>query len=100
VITEERCYVLRPEYSPKDYFAAYEAHGRELQIRILGGLIGYFATEVGELNAVVSLWDYDSFEERQRRRALLAAEPGWQAYLRAVRPMLSTMTNRLMLRAY
>lgn len=99
MITEERIYVLKPEFSPKDYFEAFNAHGKELQLNILGGLIGYFTTEIGELNAVVSLWEYESFEERQRRRALLAGEPGWRTYLEKVRPMLSTMNNRLLVRA-
>tara|TARA_R110002020_G_scaffold109430_16_gene253187 strand:+ start:52625 stop:52927 length:303 start_codon:yes stop_codon:yes gene_type:complete len=99
LITEERCYVLKPTFSPKDYFEIFNAHGRDLQLETLGGLIGYFTTEVGELNAIVSLWEYESFEERQRRRARLAAEPGWQTYLEKIRPMLQTMNNRLLVRA-
>ncbi|RZL95348.1 MAG: NIPSNAP family protein [Variovorax sp.] len=99
VIVEERCYVLRPTFSPADYLAIYHRDGRELQTRILGGLLGYFTTEVGELNAIVSLWEYESFEERQRRRGLLAAEPGWQGYLAQVRPMIQSMSNRLLNRA-
>lgn len=99
MIVEERCYVLHPTSSPADYMAVFRRDGQELQTRILGGLIGYFTVEVGELNAVVSLWQYDSFEERQRRRALLAAEPGWHAYLGQVRPMIQSMSNRLLNRA-
>lgn len=99
VIVEERCYVLHPTASPAEYMAIYRESGQALQTRILGGLLGYFATEVGELNAVVSLWEYPSFEARQARRALLAAEPGWQDYLRRVRPMIQSMSNRLMTRA-
>lgn len=98
MIVEERCYVLKPTYSPKDYLTAFRAEGLDLQKTILGGLLGYFTSEVGELNAIVSLWEYESFEERLRRRALLAAEPGWQSYLGKVRPMISTMNNRLLLR--
>ncbi len=99
MIVEERCYVLHPTHSTADYLEVFRRDGLELQRRILGGLLGYFTTEVGELNAIVSLWEYPSFEERQRRRAALAAEPAWQAYLRGVRPMIATMSNRLMLRA-
>lgn len=99
MIVEERCYVLRPTFSPADYLAIYHRDGRELQTRILGGLLGYFTTEVGELNAIVSLWEYESFEERQRRRGLLTAEPGWQGYLAQVRPMIQSMSNRLLNRA-
>jgi hypothetical protein len=73
--------------------------GADLQRRTLGGLVSYFTTEVGELNATVSIWEYESFEEQQRRRAALAAEPAWREYLRKIRPMISAMSNRLMNRA-
>jgi hypothetical protein len=95
-LIEERCYLLKPEFTPQAYLDIFEQAGLELQRRILGDLAGYFVTEVGELNGLVHLWRYASFEERQRRRALLAAEPQWQAYLKQIRPMLHSMTNRLL----
>jgi len=99
MIVEERCYILHPTFSVNDYMEVLRRDGLEVQTATLGGLIGYFTTEVGELNAIVSLWQYDSFEERQRRRALLSADAGWQNYLRQVRPMISSMSNRLLNRA-
>lgn len=99
MIVEQRRYVLHATYSTADYLEVFRRDGLELQRRTLGGLLGYFTTEIGELNAIVSLWEYPSFEERQRRRATLAADPAWQAYLRQVRPMIASMTNHLMLRA-
>jgi hypothetical protein len=97
MLIEERCYVLNAEYTPAMYLEAYRQTGAlELQMKTLGRLLGYFVTEVGELNALVHLWGYDSFEERARRRALLATEPAWHDYLAAVRPMLKSMHNRLL----
>jgi hypothetical protein len=95
-LVEERCYVLHSEYSPKDYFDAFEKLGREIQTETLGGFMGYYSTEVGELNAVVSLWRYASFEERQLRRGKLAGMGKWHEYLSIVRPMIRTMNNRLL----
>lgn len=94
-LVEERCYALHSQYSPTDFFGAYEKLGRTIQTQTLGGLLGFYATEIGELNSVVSLWSYVSFEDRQRRRAELAAMPEWKAYLEVVRPMIRTMNNRL-----
>jgi hypothetical protein len=91
--------VLRPTYSVQDYLSVFRRDGLEIQRETLGGLLGYFTTEVGELNAIVSLWQYSSFEDRQTRRARLAADPAWQNYLAQVRPMIQSMNNRLMLRA-
>lgn len=95
-IIEERCYVLHTQYGPKEYFDAYERLGRKAQTETLGGLIGYYVTEVGELNAIVSLWRYDSFEDRQTRRAELSQNPQWQEYLQIVRSMIRSMENRLL----
>jgi hypothetical protein len=96
-IVEQRTYVLKPEYTPADYFALYEKAGRKLQCDTLQGFLAYFTSEVGELNAVVSLWSYPSFEARLERRGALAANPLWQDFLREVRPMLQRMENRLLI---
>lgn len=97
MLVEERVYLLRPEATPADYLKAYvETGALELQERILGNLLGYFTTEIGELNGLVHLWGYESFEERARRRALLAQEPVWNEYLKQIRPMLQSMSNRIL----
>lgn len=96
MIIEERCYVLHATYSPQDFLTIFRRDGLDIQRSTLGGLMGYYVTEVGELNAIVSLWQYETFEDRQRRRGALAAEPQWQEYLKQVRPMIRTMHNKLM----
>lgn len=98
MIVEERLYMLKPECPVGALLEVYESTGAlELQKRMLGRLIGYFTTEVGMLNSVVHLWGYESFEDRARRRAALSVEPAWQDYLERVRPMLTSMENRLLL---
>jgi len=97
MLVEERCYVLRMPCGPQDYLALYEAEGLEVQRATLGRLLGYFHTEVGALNTMVHLWGYDSFEDRLRRRAALAANADWQRYLARVRPLIESMSNRLLL---
>lgn len=95
-IIEQRLYVLKPLHGPPEWFRIYEEQGLRPQTEILGDLIGYFAVEVGELNAVTSLWRYESFEQRLARRAVLAADPRWLAFMAAIRPMLARMENRLL----
>ena len=96
MLVEERCYVLQMPYGPQDYLKLYEAEGLAIQRTTLGNLIGYFHTEVGELNTMVHLWGYTTYEDRAKRRAALAADPEWQRYLERVRPMISSMSNRLL----
>jgi hypothetical protein len=96
VIVEMREYTLHAGKVP-EYLQLYEREGLAIQREILGQLVGYYTTEVGPaVNQVVHLWAYESFEERMRRRALLAQHPGWQAYLQKMRPVLAAQSNRLM----
>src|SRR5436190_4217669 len=80
MIVEERIYTLYPNKAAV-YIAHFEREGIAIQRPILGRLIGYFSTEVGALNQIVHLWGYESFEERTRRRANLAADPRWREYV-------------------
>jgi hypothetical protein len=47
----------------------------------------------------VHLWGYDSFEERQRRRAELFQDKQWLTYVDKVRPLLVKMENRILIPA-
>ena len=98
MIVEERCYTLKPG-TLRIYYEDYDPRGLDIQTRILGNLIGYFHTEIGELNQVVHLWGYDSLAERERRRALLAADPEWQAYLKQSPEIVVRMESRILVPA-
>ncbi len=95
MIVDERTYIIHIGKIP-DYLRLYQAEGLEIQKRTLGNLIGYFVTEVGQLSTVVHLWAYDSMEERTKRRAALAADPAWQAYLAKMQPLVTAMENRIL----
>jgi hypothetical protein len=96
VIVEMREYTLLAGKVP-EYLSLYEREGLAIQREILGHMVGYYATEVGPaVNQVVHLWAYESFEDREQRRARLAADPGWQSYVQKVRPMLVEQRNRIM----
>ena len=73
--------------------------GSASQTRILGNLIGYFHTEIGELNQVVHLWGYELLAERERRRALLAADTEWQDYLKQSPDIIVKMESRILIPA-
>jgi hypothetical protein len=96
MIVEMREYTLLAGKVP-EYLQLYEREGLSIQREILGHLVGYYATEVGSaVNEVVHMWAYESFEDRKERRARLAADPGWQAYVQKVRPMLVEQRNRIL----
>ena len=79
-----------------EYLELYEREGLEIQREILGRLVGYYSTEVGEINQIVHLWAYESFEDRLQRRARLSANQGWQSYVQKIRPLLLEQRNRIL----
>lgn len=82
MLVEQRTYELKPG-TLHAFLAAYEAEGLALQSAAWGGLLGYFTCEIGDLNRVIHLWGFPSYEERTKRRAALAADPRWKNFITA-----------------
>ncbi len=75
----------------------YETEGIELQRRHLGNLLGVFTTDIGALSTYTSMWGYESFAERERRRAKLQADGAWKAFLAKIQPLIHTQQNRILI---
>jgi NIPSNAP len=95
VIVEERTYHVTTG-KLGEVVRLYEGEGIALQQEYLGNLLGWFTVDVGELSSVVSLWGYEDYGERQRRRAELQADERWQSFLARLQPLLHTHWNRIM----
>lgn len=98
MIVDERTYTV---HSGKvaEYLQIVQDQLLPLQSDVLGGLIGYFHTEVGPLNQIVHLWAYASMAEREQRRAALAHHPEWRARTAYVRPLIVAQSNRILVAA-
>jgi NIPSNAP len=75
----------------------YEAGGIAIQQEHLGGFVGAFTTDIGGLSTYTSLWRYDSFAEREVRRARLQEDERWQEFLATIQPLIHTQRNRILL---
>jgi hypothetical protein len=95
MIVEQRDYHVYTGKLP-ELVRLYEAEGIPLQSEILGGLVGAFTTDVGALSTYTTMWRYDSFAEREERRARLQADERWQAFLAKVQPLMHTQQNRIL----
>ena len=95
MIVEKRTYWIRPG-SMNEFLRLYESEGLPLQGPALGNLLGYFMTEVGELNRVIQLWGYSSFEDRQTRKAELAGRPEWKIFLGKAGPLVERQHSELL----
>lgn len=65
----------------REYLDLYAREGLPVQVRHLGRPFGYFVSETGPQDQVVHLWAYASAADRERRRAGLAADPAWLAFV-------------------
>ena len=74
----------------------YAEEGIAIQEEILGGLVGVFTTDVGALSTYTSLWRYDSYGEREQRRARLQADARWKEFLGKIQPLIHTQQNRIL----
>ena len=95
MIVEERMYTLHVGKVP-EFMETYEREGLPLLRRYLGNPYGFFINEVGPQNLIVHLWAFESFEDREKRRAALAADPAWPAYRAKNQPRIMSQETRVM----
>ena len=96
MIVEERDYHVTTGKLP-ELVRLYETEGIELQKQYLGNLIGVFTTDVGALSTYTHIWAYDSYSDREERRARLQADDRWKAFLAKIQPLIHTQQNRILL---
>ena len=76
MIYEMRTYTLKPTRMA-DWLALYKSHALAVQQEYLGKLVGFFTTEFVTTNQVVHIWAYEILDERDARRAKMAADQRW-----------------------
>ena len=95
MFVEQRIYSLVPG-GTAEYIKIYEELGRAVQERILGGMLGYYTRDVGELNQLVYFWSFTSMDERTRRRAELAADPDFKVFRGKIRHLVLKQENSIL----
>lgn len=95
MFVEIRTYRLKNGSIP-EYLKVVGEIGIAIQKKHLGNLIGYFSSEIGPINEIVHIWSFESLDDRQARRARLAADPDWQVFLPKIRDLIVTADNKIM----
>jgi NIPSNAP len=95
VIVEQRDYQVYTGKLP-ELVRLYETEGIPIQQAVLGGLVGAFTVDVGDLSTYSHLWRYESYDERAERRAALQARDDWKAFLGKVQPLIHTQRSRIL----
>jgi hypothetical protein len=96
VILEQRDYHV---YTGKlaELVGLYEREGIPIATEVLGGLVGAFTVDIGDLSTYSHFWRYDSYDERAERRAALQARDDWKAFLAKIQPLIHTQRNRILI---
>ncbi len=94
MIIEKRTYTLYPGKVP-EFLALYEAEGLALHTKHLP-MLGYFVSEIGTLNQVITMWGYESMAQRDELRAKLYAEPAWIAFGPKTTSMIMSMETMIL----
>lgn len=94
---EHRIYTLKPgtthrylEIYGADGFAIHETHAP---------CAGFYYTEAGALFQLISMWRFDSFEQRLERRAELNARTDWIARMEKLSPLVDRIESKFLLLA-
>lgn len=86
MIVEKRTYTFHPG-KVQEFLELYEREGLEVHTRYLP-LAGYYTSDIGMLNQVITLWQYASMAEREEKRAALYADPAWIAFAPKTTPLI------------
>ncbi|PIP01393.1 NIPSNAP family protein [Pleomorphomonas carboxyditropha] len=95
MILDERTYSIEPAHVGT-YLDLYVDEGMAIQVGHLGTLVGWFTQDIGAVNDVVHIWQYDDLADRQRRRAAMEADPAWQAFRAKAAPLVQAMRSRIL----
>lgn len=95
MVIEERDYRIKPG-KLGEFIGHYEESGLAVQKELLGQFLGYFTSEIGELNHVVALWGWESLDERLERRDRMMQDPRWLAYLDKVTHLIDQQHTRIL----
>jgi hypothetical protein len=96
MIVEKRTYTLYPG-KVSDYLKLYKEEGLAIQTRILPKMVGYYYSELGELNQIIHMWGYDDLNQREQKRKQLGADPGWQSYIAKIRPLIMRQESQILI---
>jgi hypothetical protein len=80
----------------QDYLKVFEEVGLPI-ISKYAKLVGYWYTEIGELNQIVHIWEYPSLDVRAERRKALYNDQEWlETFIAHAMPMLEKQESKIL----
>ncbi|WP_175950870.1 NIPSNAP family protein [Burkholderia sp. BCC0405] len=92
---EHRTYTIRPgktlEYLDLYGRLGWPAHSEHSICK------GHYYSDVGQMCRVVSMWEYESLEDRAKRGAALRADPRWQEVMPQIASLVTDIQSNILL---
>jgi hypothetical protein len=95
MIVEQRTYTLRAG-TVAEYLKVYEQEGLSVQKEHLPHMVGYYFSEIGDLNQVVHMWAYQDLKHRAECRAALFNDARWQIVVKKLYTFTEHMDNKIL----
>ena len=97
MIYELRTYTLKPGTVP-EFLELFDKEMKPIITKYLN-LVGYWYTEIGELNQVVHLWASEDLEQRAKQREQLFKDPNIAKVLTEIRTLQVHQENKILVPA-
>ncbi|WP_047153882.1 NIPSNAP family protein [Aneurinibacillus tyrosinisolvens] len=80
----------------QEYLQLFEEIGLAI-ISKYAKLVGYWYTEIGELNQIIHIWEYESLDLRAERRKALYSDPEWlEEFIPKAMPLLEKQESKIL----
>ncbi|MFB5661334.1 NIPSNAP family protein [Alteribacillus sp. HJP-4] len=92
---EMRTYTIKVGHM-KQYLDHFEKFGLPV-ISKYARLVGWWYTDIGELNQVIHIWEYESLDDRKQKREALYEDAEWvNDFIPKAFPMLEKQESKIM----
>lgn len=97
-LVDHRIYTIRLR-KMGEFIEVFDRLAMPILLRTLGAPLGFWTSQVGQLNQFVHLWGYDSLADYEQRSLARDQHPGFPAYLAASEHLIVAQETRLIRRA-
>lgn len=94
-IVEMREYVFHPGGMQR-YIELLKSAGIQVMRKYQPEPLAWYTTDVGDLNRMVHLWQYDSLEHRAQCRSARAQDPDWDHFRDQILPLIASQQSSIM----
>lgn len=96
MVYDVRIYDFKPG-TVDQYMAAVREVGLGVRERAGIRLAGWYYTEIGPLNQVIHIWEYQDMEDMEKKMQAVRDDPKWFGeYVPRVQPLITNQRNQIM----